>query len=117
MSEQQTFSTKAKIVQNYLFSHLSESKARTGILKTSFCGALCTIGLSHTYLSSKPLLNLRRGAGFSEVSNVSSHIKIFRMKPWHVFPEQLLNTWSSGLLLRKGETFLINKGPKQEVSS
>lgn len=33
-----------------------------------------------------------------------------------MFPEQHLLTWSSGLVLRKGETVLVNKGPKQEVS-
>lgn len=36
------------------------------------------------------------------------------MKPWHVFPEQLLS--KSGLVLRKGELLLVTKGPKQEVS-
>lgn len=36
------------------------------------------------------------------------------MKPWYVFPEQLLS--KSGLVLRKGEPFLVTKGPKQEVS-
>lgn len=115
MSEQQTFSTKAKIIQNYLFSYLSESKDRTGTLKTSFCRALCTIGVSHTYSSSKPLLNLRRGASFSEVSNVCSHIKVFRMKPWHVFPEQLLNTGQVDFFSEREGT--SDKGPKQEVSS
>lgn len=114
MSEEQVFSPKAKIVQNYFFFHLLESTARRGVLETGSCEAKCILGTAHSYSSCTP--SLIWGEDVSEGSSVSAHIKIFKMKPQHVFPGQHLSTWSSARVLRRRETLLINKGPKQEAS-